>query len=130
MPLLLLLLLSLAACRRTDAPRASAQQLASVVVVTGTTPSSLTIRDGNPNELRIRGSGFGVDDNTVMLGPITLTSVKSAEQGTLLIIRVPDRVPSGGGAAPMPWTSGTYPLTVVTPRGTSAPITITVKEPS
>jgi hypothetical protein len=130
MPLLLLLLLSLAACRRTDAPRTSAEQRASVIRVISATPSSITIREGNPNELRIRGGGFGEDNNTVMLGPITLTNVKSTENGTLLVIRVPDRVPSGGGAAPMPWTTGTYPLTVLTPRGASTPITITVKEPS
>jgi len=133
MPLLLLLLLTLSACRRTDAPRTSAAQHGSVTIVTrvtSATPSTITIRDGNPNELRIRGSGFGEADNTVMIGPVTLTNVMSTESGTLLVVRVPDRVPSGGGAAPMPWTSGSYPLTVVTPRGTSAPITITVKDPS
>jgi hypothetical protein len=130
MPLLLFLLLALAACRRTDAPRTSAEQQTSVINVTSATPSSLTIRDGTPNELRIRGSGFGEADNTVMLGPITLTNVKSTENGTLLIVRVPDRVPSGGGAAPMAWTTGSYQLTIVTPRGRSEPITITVKEPT
>ncbi len=130
MPLLLLLLLALSACRRPAAPRPSAAQTTFVITVTSATPSSITIREGNPNELRIRGSGFGDTDNTVMLGPITLTSVKSTENGTLLIIRVPDRVPSGGGAAPMSWTPGTYPLTVMTPRGRSEPVTITVKEPT
>lgn len=115
------------ACRRTERTAASTD---AGVVITAVSPRAITIRAGEVTELVVRGSGFDATENTVTLGPVTLTSVKSTDSGTRISLVVPDRMPSGGGAAPMLWMAGDYPLTVSNRRGTSAPFTVTVKEPT
>ncbi|MCC6432662.1 MAG: hypothetical protein IT354_17265 [Gemmatimonadaceae bacterium] len=92
------------------------------------TPRSITMRAGEPVTLEITGTSFDAARNTVTLGPVSLNSIASRANGTAISFTVPDRVPSGGGAAPALWISGSYALTVTTARGTSAPVTITVVE--
>lgn len=116
-----------AACRRSERSAASTD---TGVVVTAISPTSITVRVGEVTELVVRGTGFEATDNTIMFGPVTLTSVKSTDRGTRISLIVPDRMPSGGGAPPMLWLAGDYPLTVTNRRGTSAPFTVTVKEPT
>jgi len=120
---------SLAGCRRGEASSVSAAR-STPVAVASVTPSTVTIRAGEPTELVIRGTGFDATDNAVTLGPVTLTAVPSTDQGTRISVVVPDRVVGRGGAPPLLWVGGAYPLTVTTPRGTSAPITVTVQEPT
>ncbi len=118
--------LLISSCRRSER---SAAPTDAGVVVTAVTPRSITIRAGEVTELIVRGTGFEAE-NTVTFGPVTLTSVKSSDGGTRISLVVPDRMPSGGGAAPMLWMAGDYPLTVSNRHGTSAPFTVTVKEPT
>jgi hypothetical protein len=119
--------LLVSACRRSERPAASTD---AGVAITAVTPRSITIRTGEVNELIVRGTGFDATENTVTFGPVTLTSVKSSDGGTRIALVIPDRMPSGGGAAPLLWMAGDYPLTVSNRRGTSAAFTVTVKEPT
>jgi hypothetical protein len=88
------------------------------VVFTGTAPVML----------EVTGTGFEASTNVVTLGPARITEVKSRTDGSLIEFEVPDRIPSGGGAAPVLWTSGRYPLTITTSRGTSNAVMIDVQE--
>jgi len=111
------------ACRRVardDAPH---------VVVTSVAPSTVTIRPGEIIELTILGKGFDSANNTVVIGPATITTVPSTEQGTVIRIVVPDRVTGTGGAPPALWVPGDYPVTVSNRTGTSRAMTLTIREP-
>lgn len=122
--LLPVLVLSLAAaCRRT--PAASAAPVAVIEV----TPEPIVVREGQPNDITIRGTGFDATANTVTVGSVILTAVVSTRDGTVIALSLPDRVPSGGGAAPMLWSPGRYALTVSNARGSSAPVMVTIQEP-
>ena len=117
-----LLVLSLGvACRRV-APAAG-------VAVVEVTPEPIVVREGQPNDITIRGTGFDALSNTITVGPITVATVVSSKGGTVIALSLPDRVPSGGGAAPMLWSAGRYALTVSNARGTSAPVLVTIQEP-
>ena len=121
-----LLLTPVAGCRRAaPAPAASVLPVAVLEV----SPEPIVVREGQPNDLTIRGTGFDATANTVTLGPVVVTAVVSRGGGTVIALSLPDRVPSGGGAAPMLWTPGRYPLTVANARGTSAPVMVTIQEP-
>ncbi len=119
----LLVLVIGASCRRA-APASSA-----VVAVDDVRPEPIVLRVGQPNDITIRGTGFDATTNTVTVGPITVAAVTSRDQGTVIALSLPDRVPSGGGAAPMLWSPGRYALTVSNARGTSAPVMVTIQEP-
>lgn len=124
--LLVVSLLVATACRRSERAAASTD---TGVVITGVSPQTVTLRAGALTELVVRGTGFEASENTVTFGPVTLTSVKSTDGGTRISLTLPDRMPSGGGAAPMLWMAGDYPLTVSNRHGTSTPFSVTVKEP-
>ncbi len=126
-----LLALSLGvACRRTASASAlTASASALPVAVLEVSPEPIVVREGQPNDITIRGTGFDTTANTVTLGPMTATAVVSSRGGTVIALSLPDRVSSGGGAAPMLWSPGRYPLTVSTMRGTSAPVMVTIQEP-
>ena len=119
------LVLSLGAgCRRaTPAPSALP------VAVLSVSPEPMVVREGQPNDIIIRGTGFSATANTITIGPVVVTDMVSRSGGTVIALSLPDRVPSGGGAAPMLWTPGRYPLTVANTRGTSAPVMVTIQEP-
>ena len=119
------LVLSLGAGCRRAAPTPSALPIA----VLSVSPEPMVVREGQPNEITIRGTGFSATANTITLGPVVVASVVSRSGGTVIALSLPDRVPSGGGAAPMLWTPGRYPLTVANARGTSAPVMVTIQEP-
>ncbi len=122
----------LAGCRRAD-PAASSTigtgSIAAAPSVSQVLPNPIVIRQGQTTDITIRGAGFDSTNNTVFVGPITAAPVKSSSGGTVILVGLPDRVPSGGGAAPMLWSPGTYTLTVANSRGTSAPVTVTIQEP-
>ncbi|WP_411282168.1 hypothetical protein [Gemmatimonas sp.] len=118
-----LLVLSLgAACRRPVASSAA-------VAVVEVSPEPIVVREGQPNNITIRGTGFDATTNTVTVGPVTVAVVVSGKGGTVIALSLPERVPSGGGAAPMLWSPGKYELTVSNARGTSAPVMVTIQEP-
>ena len=92
-------------------------------------PEPMVVREGQTNTFTIRGAGFDATANTVTVGPVTLTAVASRSSGTVIALTLPDRVPSGGGAAPMLWSAGRYALTVSNARGASVPVMVTIQEP-
>ena len=100
-----------------------------VPTVLEVSPTPIVVREGQPTAITIRGTGFDAVSNTVIVGPVTIAAVPATRGGTVLALSLPDRVPSGGGAAPMLWEPGRYPLSVATARGTSAPVTVTIEEP-
>ena len=119
------LVLSLGAGCRRSAPAASVLPVAVLEV----SPEPIVVREGQPNDITIRGTGFDATANTVTVGPVILNAVLSRSGGTVIVLSLPDRVPSGGGAAPMLWSAGRYPLTVSNGRGSSAPVMVTIQEP-
>ena len=119
----LLLLSAIVSCRRP------AQAGSDSVTVLQVSPEPIVVREGQPNAVTIRGARFDATANTVTVGPVTLTAISSRSGGTVITLTLPQRVPSGGGAAPMLWNAGRYPLTVSNTRGTSVPVMVTVQEP-
>ena len=122
--LLPVLVLSLGVACRRAAPAASAS-----VAVLEVRPEPIVVREGQPNDITIRGTGFDATANTVTVGPVSITAVASRNSGTVIALTLPDRVPSGGGAAPMLWSAGRYALTVSNARGRSVPVMVTIQEP-
>lgn len=123
--LLPVLVLSLGAGCRRAAPAASVLTMAVLEV----RPEPIVVREGLPIDVTIRGIGFDAIANTVTVGPVILTAVRSTGGGTVIALSLPDRVPSGGGAAPMLWSPGQYALTVSNTRGSSVPVMVTIQEP-
>lgn len=119
------LVLSLGAGCRRAAPAASVLTTAVLEV----RPEPIVVREGQPIDVTIRGTGFDAIANTVTVGPVILTAVRSTGGGTVIALSLPDRVPSGGGAAPMLWSPGQYALTVSNTRGSSVPVMVTIQEP-
>ena len=119
------LVLSLGAACRRAAPTPSSLPVAVLEV----SPEPIVVREGQPIDVTIRGTGFDATANTVTVGPVILTTVLSRSGGTVIALSLPDRVPSGGGAAPMLWSAGRYPLTVSNARGSSVPVMVTIQEP-
>jgi hypothetical protein len=119
------LVLSLGAACRGTAPTPSSLPVAVLEV----SPEPIVVREGQPIDVTIRGTGFDATANTVTVGPVILTTVLSRSGGTVIALSLPDRVPSGGGAAPMLWSAGRYPLTVSNARGSSVPVMVTIQEP-
>ena len=119
----LLLLSAAVSCRRP------AQAESDSVTVLQVSPEPIVVREGHPNTVTIRGARFDATANTVTVGPVTLATISSRSSGTVITLTLPGRVPSGGGAAPMLWSAGRYPLTVSNTRGTSVPVMVTVQEP-
>jgi hypothetical protein len=120
---------SVIACARSaeHTPDSQASVLAAPTI-SEATPARLVMTGAAPLTLDIVGTGFEDSTNTIVLGPVSATNVRGQSNGTRIVFTVPDRVPSGGGAAPVLWTSGRYPLTVTTTRGTSNVVTIDVEE--
>ncbi|QJR36188.1 hypothetical protein [Gemmatimonas groenlandica] len=118
------LMLSLGVACRRAAPGDSAPP-----AVLEVSPEPIVVRAGQPNDVTIRGTGFDATANTVTVGSVILTAVVSSRGGTVIALSLPDRVPSGGGAAPMLWSPGRYALTVSNGRGSSAPVMVTIQEP-
>lgn len=85
-------------------------------------PDSVMVPAGAVVEIVVRGHGFAPGApgrNTVRFGEQTITSVPATENGTELRFVIPDRVPSGGEAAPLPLESGPYSVSIRTEHGES-----------
>lgn len=96
-------------------------------VISSVSPQPLLIQSGAINALIIRGSGFVPDSNTVSIGSLSFAAIRAEQGGTVITIRVPDRMPSGGEAPPMLWVDGEYPLIVRNTRGQSRPHAVAVR---
>ena len=85
-------------------------------------PDSVMVPAGGVVEIIVRGRGFEPGSpgrNTVRFGEQTYTSIPATENGTELRFVIPDRVASGGEAAPLPLDAGHYSVTIRTANGES-----------
>lgn len=92
-------------------------------------PDSVWIAAGAVTEVVLHGRGFvpgKPGHNTVMLGTATFNDVPASDDGTEIRFVIPDRVPSGGEAPPMPIDPGAYPVRVRTPNGDSNVVNVRV----
>lgn len=92
-------------------------------------PDSVFVAPGAVVEIVVQGRGFvpgTPGQNTVRFGPVRLTNVPASDDGRVIRVVVPDRVPSGGEAAPLPLETGRYDIRVETSAGTSNTMVVRV----
>ena len=92
-------------------------------------PDSVFVAPGAVVEIVVQGHGFAPGTpgrNTVRFGAARLTNVPASDDGRVIRVVVPDRVPSGGEAAPLPLETGRYDIRVETPAGTSNAMVVRV----
>ena len=92
-------------------------------------PDSVWISSGSVVEVVLRGRGFVPGHpgrNTVLLGSVSYPDVPASDDGKEIRFVIPDRLPSGGEAPPMPIDPGPYSMRVRTPDGESNPMTVRV----
>jgi hypothetical protein len=92
-------------------------------------PDSVFVAPGAVVEVLVQGRGFAPGTpgrNTVRFGTVRLTNVPASDDGRLIRVVVPDRVPSGGDAAPLPLEPGRYDIRVETSAGTSNAMVVRV----
>ncbi len=92
-------------------------------------PDSVFVAPGAVVEIVVQGRGFAPGtpgQNTVRFGSVRLTNVPASDDGRVIRVVVPDRVPSGGDAAPLPLETGRYELRVETSAGTSNAMVVRV----
>ena len=122
-PLTFLIAASIAGCHRV-------RNVATAPQIVRISPSPIVIRSGMNAELTILGTDFVADSNSVSFGPYSFDGIRSTENGTVIHLNIPDRMPSRGGAAPMLWVAADYHVVVSNRNGRSAPMTasLTVRE--
>jgi hypothetical protein len=92
-------------------------------------PDSVFVAPGAVVEIVVNGRGFvpgSPGRNTVRFGTVRLTNVPASDDGRVIRVVVPDRVPSGGDAAPLPLETGRYDIRVETSAGTSNAMAVRV----
>jgi hypothetical protein len=92
-------------------------------------PDSVVVAQGAVVEVLLRGRGFAPGTpgrNTVVFGTLTLNNVPANTDGTEIRLVIPDMMPSGGEAAPMPTMPGPYEVRVRTAAGESNAATVRV----
>jgi hypothetical protein len=92
-------------------------------------PDSVFVAPGAVVEIVVQGRGFvpGTPGrNTVRFGTVKLTNVPASDDGRVIRVVVPEHVPSGGDAAPLPLESGRYDIRVETSSGTSNAMVVRV----
>jgi hypothetical protein len=80
-------------------------------------------------EVVLNGSGFipgPPGQNTVMFGNHAITDVPANSEGTQIRFVIPEALPSGGGAPPLPIDAGSYAIRVRTAAGESKAATLRV----
>lgn len=82
-------------------------------------PDSVRLVSGNVTEIELQGTNLDTVANTVMIGVLELTQVRSMVNGTRITVAIPDEVPSTGEAPPARWMGGRYPVWIRTAAGTS-----------
>ena len=92
-------------------------------------PDSVFVAPGAVVEIVVQGHGFAPGKpgrNTVRFGTAKITDVPASDDGRVIRVVVPDRVPSGGEAAPLPLEAGRYDIRVETSAGTSNAMVVRV----
>lgn len=92
-------------------------------------PDSVMLADGAVVEVLVRGSGFEPGPpgrNTIEFGNVSIPDVPASADGREIRLVIPDRVPSGGEAAPLPLDAGRYDVRVRTSAGTSNAVSVRV----
>ena len=92
-------------------------------------PDSVFVAPGAIVEIVVQGRGFipGTPGrNTVRFGTAKITDVPASDDGRVIRVVVPDRIPSGGEAAPLPLETGRYDIRVETSAGTSNAMVVRV----
>ena len=92
-------------------------------------PDSVFVAEGAVVEVVVHGRGFAPGTpgrNTIEFGNTNITNVPASEDGTRIRLVIPDRVPSGGEAAPLPLEAGRYEIRVRTSAGTSNAVAVRV----
>lgn len=113
------------ACRpRTAASGSSGETMPRIEKIS---PDSVNTSQGQIVEVTLSGSGFDAAENTVSVGPATITGVASKDDGHTLRFTVPLSVASGGGAPPMPLRGSRFQVTVTTSRGVSNAVTLAIQ---
>jgi len=90
-------------------------------------PDSVKTSQGQIVEVTLTGSGFDATENTVAVGPVTMTHLASVDDGHTLRFTVPLAMSSGGGAPPMPLRGSRFQVTVTTPRGVSNAVALAIQ---
>ncbi len=120
-----LLMLGLAGCVGSSVRKASPSSAGPTILTV--TPTPFLLHEGSNAVLTIRGESFSADSNSVRIGAQQWDGIPSQDAGTRIQFIVPDRVPSGGGAAPMLWASGEYAVSVRTRQGVSRAVSLTIQ---
>lgn len=92
-------------------------------------PDSVWIAAGVVTEIVLNGRGFvpgRPGHNTVVLGTVAFNDVPASDDGREIRFVIPDRMPTGGEAPPMPTDAGAYAMRVRTPNGESNPLNVRV----
>ena len=116
---------------RHPRPAAATAELAPNVAPTldAIRPDSVRISAGSVVEVVLRGRGFVPGQpgrNTVLLDRVSFNDVPASDDGNEIRFVIPDRLPSGGEAPPMPIDPGPYAVRVRTPGGESNPMTVRI----
>ena len=117
------LALSMAACHRAH-PLPAAEPHIEVV-----RPDSVVVPRGAVVEVIIVGRGFAPGRpglNAIDFSGMTVANVPANAEGTEMRFVIPEALPSGGEAPPMPLLAGPYTVRVTTAAGTSNTVTIRV----
>jgi Rieske Fe-S protein len=114
----------------TSKPRADVAPAAALPTISSVTPTSGPAGAAYPVELTISGKNFADSTNVVTFGPVTITSVRSTNGGTRIVVQAPKAMPSTGEVPPMPLMTGEYTVRVATTAGVSNPVTFNLtREP-
>ena len=108
-------------------PAAESGAAGDVPKIATITPDSVSTARGEIVEVTLAGAGFDATENTVAIGPVTLTRVPSSQDGRTLRFAVPLTMSVAGGAPPVPLRGGRFPVTVTNARGVSNAVTLTIQ---
>jgi hypothetical protein len=89
-------------------------------------PSVLSVSSGDQTPIVVEGCGFAAT-NTVVVGPSRFTGIRSSNGGTRLQFTVPTTGPGTGEVAPMAMPTGVVKVQVITSRGRSNALSLTLQ---
>lgn len=98
-------------------------------------PTTIALGRGEVPTLTLTGTGFvpgvhgafGTGGNTIRVGPATFDSVAANDAGTTIRFALPlGYTDTTARGRPQSFTPGEYPVSVVTPKGTSRSLTLTM----
>lgn len=103
--------------------------------LTSLAPLTIALGKGEVTTLTLTGSGFvpgargafGSGGNTIRVGAATIDSVAANDDGTTIRFALPlNYTDTTARGRPQSFTPGQYPVSVVTPKGTSNSLTLTM----